>query len=143
MHDAELGAVGAGVLAEEKHHHNKRNSGMRPSDDTAVANGYGGPNSKYAEPTLPAQTHDYNDGYVAGPQYTGDNTRDSGMIGQGRTAHHGAMTGSQVSGVTEMPSNVLGSADRPIVEHDADPYAEVHNGGYVHAHPESDMYTRT
>ncbi|KAK4694507.1 hypothetical protein P7C71_g3088, partial [Lecanoromycetidae sp. Uapishka_2] len=144
MHDAELGAVGTGALVEEKHHHNNRHSAMRPSDDTAVGDGYGGPNTKYAEPTLPAQTHDYNDGYTAGPQFTGDNTRDSTMVGQGRTGYHtGAVTDRQVSGVSEMPGNTLGSADRPIVQHDDNPYAEVHHGGYVHTNPESNPYTRT
>lgn len=143
MHDAELGAVGAGALVEEKHHHNNRNSTMRPSDDTAVASdGYGGPNTKYAEPTVPAQTHGYTDGYTAGPQYTGDNTRDSTMIGSGvdhgHTGYHtGAMTGSNVSGASEMPGNQTGSAHRPIAQHDPNPYAEVHHGGYVHTHPES------
>lgn len=143
MHDAELGAVGAGALVEEKHHHNNnRNSAMRPSDDTAVGDGgYGGPNTKYAEPTLPAQTN----GYTPGPQYTGDNTRESTMVGQGRTGYHtGAVTDDrQVSGVSEMPNNALGSAERPIVQHDSNPYAEVHHGGYVHTGPESSPYTRT
>lgn len=167
MHDAELGAVGAGAVVEEKHHHNNltsnRNSTMRPSDDTAVGDGYGGPNTKYAEPTLPAQTNGYNNGYAAGPQFTGDNTRDSTMIGEGRSGyntgdntrdstmvgqsrtgyHSGAVTDRQVSGVSEMPGNVLGSAERPIVQQDSNPYAEVHHGGYVHTNPESDPYART
>ena len=167
MHEAELGAVGVGGLAAEKHHHdNKRMSAMRPSDDTAVgSNGYGGPNTKYAEPTVPAQSHGFNDNYTAGPQYTGDNTRDSGLVGagvdhgrggystgdntrnstmagsgtnQGRTGYHtGAVTDQQTSGVTEMPGSQMGSSGNRTVVHDPNPYAEVHQGGYVHQITES------
>lgn len=37
-----------------------------------------------------------------------------------------------------------GSATRPdVVVHDSNPYAEVHNGGFIHTHPETNTFTRT
>lgn len=107
--EAELGAVGAGVaagaVAEEKHHHNKRNGNFRPSDDTGMTGStaaqdvsYGGPNTKYGqESTLPGQ---------------------------------------------EPIIPPAGSATRPeVVVHDPNPYAEVHHGGFIHAHNEQGGYT--
>jgi len=141
LHDAELGAVGAGALAEEKHHHHNNRNSMHPSDDTAVAShghgvdGYGGPTNKYAEPTVPTvHDHDHygrsatpNTGYGSTTNYEPQTT---------------GVTGATHGHVPEMSSGHLGSADKPNVIHEPDPYAEVHHGGYVHSHPESQIYAR-
>ena len=128
MQDAELGAVGAGALAaEDKHHHHHdhtRNSNI--TGDTAVADGYGGANNKYAtaqEPTLPSHTTAYGQqpattGYASTTNYEPQTTGVSEMSGQEGTAH------------------------RPFVQHDPEPYAQVHHGGYVHSNPESHGYVR-
>ena len=133
-HDAELGAVGAGALAaEEKHHHDNRNSTFRQSDDTAVAsagNGYGGPNTKYAEPTVPAVHHNpdpYTRSSAAPTTSTNYEPQTTGMTG---------------NNYSEMSSGQMGTADRPIVQHDPKPYADVHHGGFVHSNPESKIYGR-
>ena len=114
--------LGAGALvAEEKHHsRNKRNS-ERISDDTAmtgttapvVDNSYGGPNNKYSqEPTVPTQAHPvHTDGYT-NPQTLG-------------VASGGA--------VPEMGSNLGGGGH--YTQHVSEPYANVHQGGYVHQAP--------
>ena len=129
MRDAELGAVGAGAIAEEKHHHHDRNSMLRPSGDTAVADGYGGPNYKYAEPAIPA-VHN-NDAY----------TRSS--TGYGSTTNYEPQSSGITGGnVPEMPTGQMGGADRPYVQHEDKPYAEVHQGGFVHSNPESQSYAR-
>lgn len=116
--------MGAGALvAEEKHRsHNNRNS-ERISDDTAmtgttapVADGYGGPNSKYnQEPTVPLQAYPgQTDGYA--------NQQTLGVASRGA--------------VPEMESNVAGGGH--YTQHVSEPYADVHHGGYVHqAHPDS------
>ena len=127
MQDAELGAVGVGALAaEDKHHHDHtRNSNI--TGDTAVADGYGGANNKYAtaqEPTLPAHTAAYNQP-VATTGYATTTTDYE----------------RQSTGVSEMEGQT-GSANRPYVQHDPEPYAQVHHGGYVHTSPESQGYVR-
>ena len=133
-HDAELGAVGTSALvAEEKHHHNNRNSAFRPSDDTAVAsagNGYGGPNSKYGEPTVPAVAHN-SDPY----------TRSSTGFASS-TNYEPQSTGVTGGHYNEMPAGHTGSASNPIVQHENAPYADVHHGGYMHSNPESNAYAR-
>ena len=123
MQDAELGAIGAGALAEDKHHHDHtRNSNI--TGDTAVADGYGGPNSKYAsgqEPTLPTHTAGYAQpgaGYASTTNYE-----------------------PQSTGVSEMESHT-GTGGHPRVIHDPEPYAEVHHGGFPHSNPESAGYVR-
>ena len=121
--DAELGALGgAGALvAEEKHHNrNNRNSG-RISDDTAMTgttapvtdNSYGGPNNKYTqEPTLPTQAHPvHNDGYSDQQTY-------------------GVASGGAVP---EMESKMGGGGH--YTQHVSEPYAHIHQGGYVHPAP--------
>lgn len=130
MQDAELGAVGAGALVEEKHHHNNNRSSMRPSDDTAVAstaptsNGYGGPNTKYGEPTVPVMQN--NDPYARS------------STGFASTTNYEPQTNGVTGGnMSEMPTGQMGSADRPYVQHDNEPYADVHHGGFVHTNPES------
>ena len=134
-HDAELGAVGTSALgAEEKHYHNNRHSTVRPSEDTAVApssNGYGGPVSKYGEPTVPAIAHNtdpYNRSSTGFASSTNYEPQTSGVTG----GHY-----------NEMPAGQMGSAERPIVQHESHPYADVHHGGYVHSNPESQaIYAR-
>ena len=115
--DAELGAVGAGALvAEEKHRTRDNRNSERISDDTAMTGttapvaDYGGPNTKYnQEPTVPTQIHPaHNDGYA--------NQQNVGV------ASGGAMP--------EMDSNVGGGGH--FVQHVSEPYANVHQGGYVH-----------
>jgi len=125
MQDAELGAVGAGALvAEDKHHHDHtRNSNI--TGDTAVTDGYGGANNKYAtaqEPTLPPHQAAYNQPVTTGYATTTDYE-------------------PQSTGVSEMEGQT-GSANRPFVQHDPEPYAQVHHGGYVHSSPESQGYVR-
>lgn len=116
--DEELGAVGAGALvAEEKHRTRNNRNSERISDDTAmtgttapVADGYGGPNTKYnQEPTVPTQTHSgQTDGYA--------NQQTLGVASAGA--------------VPEMESNAAGGGH--YVQHVSEPYADVHQGGYVH-----------
>ena len=120
-------------MAEEKHHHDNRHSAFRPSDDTAVTsagNGYGGPNSKYAEPTVPAVHHN-----------TDPYTRSS-TAAPSATNYEPQTTGVADSTYSEMPAGHMGSADRPYVQHDSAPYANVHHGGYVHSNPEANTYGR-
>ncbi|KAL9125746.1 MAG: hypothetical protein Q9217_005093 [Psora testacea] len=95
-HDAELGTMGEGALADGKH--NNRASDVTGTTAPVTDNGYGGPNSKYAanEPTLPAHQHT------------------SGVVGNGKTG-----------GFPEMEAGAQGSAHRPYVQHDPSPYAEV------------------
>lgn len=116
--DAELGAVGAGALvAEEKHRTRNNRNSERISDDTAMTgttaaatDGYGGPNTKYSqEPTVPTQTHPaHTDGYA--------NQQNLGVTSGGV--------------VSEMDSNIGGGGH--YVQHVSEPYADVHQGGYVH-----------
>ena len=128
-HDAELGAVGAGALANGDH--DKRASNLTGTTAPVTDNGYGGPNTKYAtpEPTLPAQ-------------HAGYTPHTTGVIDSGHAPHHssGLIGGGRTSGVPEMESGVHGGPQ--YVEHDPNPYTEVHHGGYVHSHPESEKYTR-
>lgn len=109
--DEELGVVGAGALvAEEKHRTRDNHNSERISDDTAVADGYGGPNTKYnQEPTVPPHTYPgQTDGYA--------NQQNLGVASGGT--------------VPEMDSNESGGGH--YVQHVNEPYAEVHQGGYVH-----------
>ena len=116
--DEELGVVGAGALvAEEKHRTRNDRNIERISDDTGmtgttapVADGYGGPNTKYnQEPTVPTQTLlGQTDGYA--------NQQTLGIASGGA--------------VSEMDSNVGGGGH--YTQHVSEPYAEVHQGGYVH-----------
>ncbi|KAL9631452.1 MAG: hypothetical protein Q9164_005887 [Protoblastenia rupestris] len=128
-HDAELGAVGAGALANGNQ--DKRASNLTGTTAPVTDNGYGGPNTKYAapEPTLPAQ-------------HAGYTPHTTGVIDGGHAPHHssGLIGGGRTSGVPEMESGVHGGPQ--YVEHDPNPYTEVHHGGYVHSHPESENYTR-
>ena len=143
VHDAELGALGAGALVEEKHHHsnNNRLSAMRPSEDTAVgstvpaSDGYGGPNAKYSEPTVPDIAHH-------NPQQNHNSTYAPGSTGYASTNYEPQMSGVTGSHMPEMPSGHLGTGNRPNVVHDPNPYAEVHHGGYVHQLPEAQTYGR-
>ncbi len=138
MEDAELGAIGAGALvAEDKHHHDHtRNSNI--TGDTAVADGYGGANNKYAtaqEPTLPAHTAAYNQpatGYASTTNY-----EPQPATGYASTTNYEP----QSTGVSEMEGQT-GGANRPFVQHDPEPYAEVHHGGFPHSNPESQGYAR-
>jgi len=142
-HDAELGAVGAGALiAEEKHHHDShnRNSAFRPSDDTAVApasNGYGGPNSKYGEPTVPVVHHNTPAAHHNADPYARSSTGYAST-----TDYEPQTTGVTGSNYNEMPAGHMGSAANPIKQHETEPYAETHHGGYVHSNPESNVYAR-
>ena len=116
--DEELGTLGAGALvAEEKHRTRNNRNSERISDDTAmtgttapVADGYGGPNNKYnQEPTIPAQTY------------------------QGQTdghANHQTFGVTSGKAVPEMDSSAGGGGH--YVQHVNEPYADVHQGGYVH-----------
>lgn len=138
MHDAELGAVGAGAAAGEKHHHHNNRSSMHPSDDTAVGSnapvtdGYGGSTNKYAEPSVP--TVHNNDPYTRSNAGYGSSTNYEPQSTGVTSLNHGH--------VQEMASGQQGSAGNPNVVHDADPYAHVHHGGYVHQNPESQAYSR-
>jgi hypothetical protein len=136
MEEAELGAVGAGALAVEDHHHhhnnhhNNRNSNI--TGDTAVGDGYGGPNTKYAtaaEPTQPS----HNTGYAQS-----DNRYTQQSSGYTSTTNYEPQSTGVASNMPEME----GTANRPYVQHDPEPYAEVHHGGFPHSNPESKMYTR-
>ena len=123
MQDAELGAMGAGALAAEDHHHHDRNSNI--TGDTAVGDGYGGPNTKYATAAEPAHSS-HNTGY-----------------GQPTTGYASTTNYEpQSTGVTSHVPEMEGNAHQPHVVHDPEPYAEVHHGGYVHSNPESNIYTR-
>lgn len=121
MHDAELGAVGAGgiALAEEKHHHHNNhtngNGNIRPSHDTAMTgstahspdNAYGRVNNKYdREPTVPA-------------------------IGTAHTPHHGVAAHTPNAAYREPTTGPV-----PVI-YDPEPEAPVHHGGFPHTHPES------
>ena len=138
--DAEAGILGAGALTDEKHHHhNNNNNNTRPSNDTAmtgttapvVADGYGGPNTKYGnEPTIPAQSagftpqrNEYPPRNDYAPQTTG-------------------VTGGR-GGVPEMAGAQVGSHNQPYTQHANEPYVEVHHGGYMHSDPESKVYGRS
>ncbi|MCJ1276539.1 hypothetical protein MMC21_004345 [Puttea exsequens] len=92
--DAELGTVGAGALAADHHDHHKHDSSLINGTD-----GYGGAPNKYAEPTVPQHSAGYGAGHTAGPQFTGDESANPNLVGQGRT-------GYQTGGVTtaEMPT---------------------------------------
>ena len=128
--DAELGAVGAGALAAEEHHHNNRNSNI--TGDTAVGDGYGGPNTKYAtaaDPVLPSHNAGYSQPDARYSQAT---------TGYASTTNYEPQSTGVASNVPEME----GTANHPYVQHDQEPYAEVHHGGYVHSNPESNAYTR-
>lgn len=111
---------------------------MRPSDDTAVGStapvvdGYGGPTNKYAEPTVPL-VHN-NDPYArSSTGYASTTNYEPQTTG---------VTGLSQGHVQEMPSGQIGSADRPNVIHDANPYTDVHHGGYVHTSHEGNAYSR-
>ncbi len=87
--DAELGTLGAA----EHHKHDGLNNGVEDPTltGTAVGNGYGGPDNKYAtrEPTVPSTTHTATStmtGYTpqgTGYQSTGYVPQTSGVIGGG------------------------------------------------------------
>ena len=125
----ELGALGAGsaAIAEEKHHKkNKHHSdipshetGMTGSTAAAPVDGYGGSPNKYAEPTVPAPTHN-NAGYAPyAPQ------QQAGTVdGYGNTTASGYGQGTGTG-------NVI---------HDPNPYAEVHNSGFVHSEQNAGRY---
>ena len=110
----ELGVLGAGsaAIAEEKHHKkNKRISdetGMTGSTAAAADAGYGGTNNKYAESALPV--HHNNAGYVP--------------YDQQQTGTAVTTPGATYGG--------YGHSSEAKVVHDANPYAEVHNEGFVH-----------
>ena len=118
--DEELGAAGAGgagaLIAEEKHRSRKNRNSERISDDTAmtgttapVADNYGGPNTKYShEPTVPPQTHS--------AQTNGYGNQQTLGVASGGT-------------VPEMENNAGGGH---YAQHVSEPYANVHQGGYVH-----------
>ena len=92
---------------------------------------YGGPTNKYAthEPTIPS----HHAGYT--PQTTGTvGGPNPGVAGPAGAGHH--------SKVSEMDGSAAGGPENPFVTHDANPYAEVHGGGYVHSSPEQNTYTR-
>lgn len=112
-----LGAGGAAIAEEKRHKKNKRVSDIRPSHDTGMTGstaaapdaGYGGTNNKYAEPAMPVH-HNNNAGYVP---------YDQQQTGTAITA-----PGTTYGG--------YGQANDAKVVHDPNPYAEVHNEGYVH-----------
>lgn len=133
--DAELGAVGAApvIAAEEKHHGDgdHHNGNIRPSDDTAmtgttapVADGYGGPVSKYGNEAPPSR--------VTGNRLS--RTTDSTV--------YAPQTSGATGTVPEMEAGQPGSVQNPYVQHDPNPYAEVHHGGYVHQAQTSEGYVR-
>lgn len=134
--DAELGAVGAApIVAEEKHHGNRdhHNGTFRPSDDTAmtgttapVADGYGGPVSKYGNEALP-------------PRNTGSHMSQAGTTD---STVYAPQTSGTTGLVPEMESGQPGSMQNPYVQHDPNPYAEVHHGGYVHQAEHAEGYVR-
>ena len=130
MQDAELGAVGAGALASEKD--DKRGSDLTGTTAPVAEPTYGGPNSKYAanEPTLPV----HHAGYM--PQTTG-------VTDEPYASHRpSGLTGGETAGIPEMDADAPGGVHHPYVQHEVNPYAEVHGGGYVHSNPESLAYAR-
>jgi len=82
--------------------------------------------TKYAEPTLPAQS-------------TMPGTMHAPQVGMGVGAATGA---GYASHIPEMEAGAPGGRDRPYVTHDAQPEAEVHQGGYVHSNPEAQTFSR-
>lgn len=123
-HDAELGAMGTGsaAIADEKHK-TKRVSDMRPSHETGMTGStaaaadatYGGTSNKYSEPAAPTH-HNASNGY---------------------TPYSNQQTGTQFE-----TAPVHGHTGGATVIHDPKPYAEVHNQGLPHSHPESEQLYR-
>ena len=138
-HDAELGTMGAGsaIIADEKHHKkNKRVSDIRPSQETGMTGStaaapdatYGGNSNKYAEPAVPTH-HNTSNGYTPYTNQQNGTTYDNGTAG----AAPGA-------GYDNNTTHGHGHTGATTVVHDPNPYAEVHNQGYPHSHPESNRY---
>lgn len=130
MQDAELGAVGAGALEAEEHHHKNGNSNY--TGDTTVGDGYGGPNTRYTtavDPVLPS--HDVGYGQP-------DARYNQPATGYTPTTAYG----SQSIGVASNMPEMEGTANHPYVQHHQEPYTGVHHGSYVHSNPESNAYSR-
>lgn len=89
-----------------------------------VADGYGGPVSKYGNEAPPPQH--MNGGYSQTTDSTVYAPQTSGVTGS----------------VPEMEAGRPGSMQNPMVVHDDNPYAEVHHGGYPHSDPEQGGYIR-
>ena len=73
---------------------------------------YGGPDNKYVG-TKPATTAPYAN-------------QQTGVVGSGPGG-----------GFPEMDAGQVGSAQKPYSQHDPNPYAEIHHGGYAHSGPET------
>ncbi|CAF9943405.1 MAG: hypothetical protein ALECFALPRED_000298 [Alectoria fallacina] len=153
--DEELGGVGAGALvADEKHRTRNNRNSERISNDTAmtgttapVADSYGGPNTKYShEPTVPTQNYPGQTNGYASQQgadgYGGSNTKYGQEPTVPNLTHPGQNEGyanqqslntaSGGAARAEMESNVGGGR---YAQHVSEPYANVHQGGYVHQAP--------
>lgn len=112
--DAELGVVGAGALAAEEKHPKKRGNFLRPSHETAAT----GSTAVGTDTTYGGPNNKYAQDSVP--------THNTGYI---------PPTGT---GVPPTGTGLGGSTTRPdVVVHDANPYAEVHHGGFVHSHSHS------
>lgn len=110
--DAEIGAASVG-----EHHNEKHTSDLRASNDTALT-------GSTAAPT----TH--------GAGYGGPNNKYPAADSQG------PLHKSTVAGPTLNPGyTTLTPETKPnVVVHDNTPYAEVHEKGYPHTHPETEQY---
>ena len=105
-----------------------------------VADGYGGPNNKYAEPTIPAQSA----GYMPPRKEYAPQTNGVTGVGAQRNDYAPQTTGVTGTGaVPEMDSANRATGGGHYVMHTDQPYAEVHHGGYVHTNPESGPYSTT
>ncbi|KAG8531437.1 uncharacterized protein KY384_003066 [Bacidia gigantensis] len=99
--DTELGAAGPGGFNND----HKRTSDMTGTTAPVNDQVYGGPTTKYSEPTIPTHTH--------APQTTG-------VLGSGNNKP-----------IVEMDNGQTHALPNPYAQN-ANPYAEVHGGGYVH-----------
>ena len=141
--DIELGTTAAGALPNDQYD-------IRASDVTGTTapvtdNTYGGTNTKYGtnEPTLPAQHAGYT------PHTTGVTGGGGGGGGgyvlqqtSGVPSSGGGKGVGKAGGIPEMETGAHGNRQQPQVQHDPNPYAEVHGSGYPHTSPESHMYSR-
>lgn len=135
-----MGAFGSDALANG-------HDGQAHTDAPAPDTTYGGPNTKYAG-TEPATAGRYGTSKPAGPEphavYGNQPTGPTGtgydnqQMGSGYyTGPTGTMASGTTAGYSEMDASHTGGAHDPQVLHDPNPYAEVHQGGYVHTQPET------